>query len=287
MAACLATYGGAVPFREEEGSPKITAGRESRKIVRTGFIRWANIDALILELFPAPPSMFGKHPTATYLYAESLEVEPVADELANWMSTPYGVAVYTSPTDHAHREEAKATITYSTMPNPTGTVVSVKVGIGGEYQMVNPINMVWSDTGDPIKNEDAKIGKFIPTAEWSFTRQRATSVPWAIIRACVGRVNAGPLNSFPFYNVSAETLLMTGSEIGFSFAADGNSQWTLDYRFHERIIAAANVATPTGGPGGWNHVYRENDNTWAKVLPASGGSPIQYPTTALFLALFA
>jgi len=290
MATCIATYGGSVAFHEEEGSPKMSVGRESRKIVRTGTIRWSDIDTLVSECFPAPPAMFGSHPENTFLYAESVEIEPIGDELANWMSiSSGGAAIYTSPEDHAHRDEARAVITYSSMPNPTGTVLSVRMGIGGEYQMISPVKMKWQDlvATDPdnawVSNEDAKIGKFIPTADWAFTRQRAVSVPWVAIRACMGRVNAGHLNTFPFYNVARETLLMVGAEIGFSYAADGNAQWTLDYRFNERIIAAANVYD---SPGGWNHVYREKNNIWARIVPDGGTTPIQYPTTGLFLTLF-
>jgi hypothetical protein len=280
--------GGSVAFDELVGSPKISAGRESRSITREGRINWANIDAAILECFPAPPAIWGRHPTATYLYVEKVEIEPFHSDAANWMNCTGNVAYYVDPSGDGY--EAKMTVTYSLPPFPDATqLISVKLSVGGQMQFVAPTSeIVWSDSGKVVSEQDAQVMKFIPMIEHSYTRHRAVAIPWVAIRNCIGRVNASTLSVYPFSNVGAETLLMAGAEIGFTYDSGGNAQWTLDYRFNEMVITHDNVDSP---PGGWNHVYRKSKsgakpgNIWVKVKDSTGTS-IQYQTTNAFPTLF-
>lgn len=274
--------GSTVDFDELAGSPKGSFGRESRSLTREGRINWASIDTLIAECFPDPPLIWGVHPTISYLYIESLEIEPFHPDAGNWLVCTGDAATYTAP--NSAGKEAKVTAKYSLLPFPDASqLISVKFSVGGEFMMIAPTSdIVWEDTGNKVTSQDSKIGKFIPTIEHSYSRQRATSIPWSAIRSCIGKINSATLSAYPFPSVGKETLLFAGAEIGFTLDTKGKTQYTLDYRFHERIVTHPNVHD---GPAGWNHIYREIGDTWVRVK-SSSGAIVQYETTGAFSTLF-
>jgi hypothetical protein len=275
-------FGGAVPFDELVGSPTFKAGRESRSLVRKGRISWANIDAAILECFPPPPFLWGAHPTSAYLFVESLEIEPFHNDMSNWLVCTGDCASYTAPGGAGY--EAVATVTYALLPNPEADqLISVKVNVAGDMQELAPNgNLLYADNNEKIQEPDARIGKFIPVIEYALSRQRVASIPWTAIRDCIGKVNSATLNTFPFSNVGAETMLYAGAEIAYSRDTLGNSQYSLDMRFHERLVSHPNIISP---PGGWNHIYRAADNKWVKIKDKNGNK-VGYDTSANFLTLF-
>ena len=149
-----ATYGGLVPFTDwisETPSPtKIHASRESKDITRQGRIAWANIDALILECFPAAPSFPGRHPTATYLYVDDVSIAP-------WPRSPAASEVNCSG-DIATYTYADVTISYSPLPFGGDSVagsdrVTVRSSFSTEAMML-PANSVKWEGGDVANQED-------------------------------------------------------------------------------------------------------------------------------------
>lgn len=274
-----ATVGGSVVFDDIAGDLKISAARDvqvgrtalsTRQFERTGLITYSDIDTLIAECFPAPPSLPGQLPNVSYLYCDSLTCVPFGDVPATCPTLAF-------PTYSVGR----VTITYSTLPYNTSDLIQRRYSIGAEFLSMPTSGLRWESepATSIIESEDVVAQKRISIIEHSMTFNRVASIPWSAIRNNIGKVNDGT-----YEGAADQTLLFSGAEISFTVAAEGTVTWTLDYRFQERIVTDETGSTGYDQTFGWNHVYRAETKAWERVLDADG-NPL-YPLSADFADLF-
>lgn len=273
---CALVYGGLVPFEEDVTSPELELTRETRGISRTGRILWVNIEAAILECYPAPPAIYGSHPTATWLYVDNLKFSPWhPDPAVADISVSGGVASYTY---------AKVEITYSKVPFQPGDIsggsattdlLTRRVSFGGEIMTLPLSKLKWESNNAVVQDENVTAGRFIPSVEHSITAHRRPTINWSAIRKAIGCVNAAT-----FEGASPETLMFTGAEVTQQFANDGSIMNTLDLRFQERHIKDGNNVR------GWNHFFRADVNKWDKLLTQDGQTVYQTVTNQDLYDLF-
>ena len=175
-ANCLLVSGGAVAFEEDTTSPHLSLDRESRSIKRSGRIAWANIDAAIAECYPAAPTILGVHPTANWLYVDSVTMTPwQPDPAQSSITVSSGVASY---------QYAQLEITYSRLPfdqesdGSGGTdFLTRKWSFGAEMLTMPASKLRWDNGAVPneVKHEDVTAGKMIPTIELAALRGKRES----------------------------------------------------------------------------------------------------------------
>lgn len=271
----ILVYGGAIAFDEYSESPEITGGRGTRGTSRTGQIAGASIDAALLELFPDPPALPGRHPGVSYLYADSATIKP----LGNGVSCAGGYNIH---------DLVEITVTYAPLPYDSADLITRKISFSGEFMAMGAGSVWWSDGGTArqVQSENIAAGKFIPITEHSVTYHRlpvatATTIV-AAIRANLGKVNASSFNlGGGNGSAAAETLLYTGAEMSFVVSTNGVTSYTIDHRFSEKAII---IGASTYG---WNHFYRpERDGSgntgWVKLYQDSGFTKPIYETSSAF-----
>ena len=242
-----AVSGGSIDYEDVAGmSPKLTTDRSGRVISRVGIIDWDDANSLIAECFPPAPALPGVYPANSYLYCDSLEIEPMFDGMQT--GTSGGIANYT---------HARASITYKMLEYESSDLLTRKYSFSTESMMLPASGVRWQGdaVGKNIESEDVSAMMLIPMTEHSITFNRATSVPFTAIRANIGMVNDGA-----FEGAADQTLLFMGAEVSFTFSSDGTLSWTVEYKFSEkRTRQGANVY-------GWNHFYRNKDKSWLYLL---------------------
>lgn len=267
--------GGLVPFEEyPKNSPEIKLTREARTVSRRGLIAWANIDALALECYPAPPLVYGRHPTIPYLYVDSVDIRPLHPEASiDSFSVSGGVLSH----EYAEIEVTYKRLDFDQDDNGAGgtDLLTRKWSFGGEFMTIPSHSLEWEDQpGQPVQQEEISAGKIIPTIEHSITQHRVTSINWTAIRVCIGRVNLDE-----YEGADEQTLLFSGAEITFQFTNDGTKTYTKDLRFQERrVLQGSDVF-------GWNHFLR-SDGDWKKLKDKKGNLLYPPATTAQFNGLF-
>lgn len=268
-----AVQGGSIAFAELVGidggpSPTISGGRKDRAATRVGTIGWTNIDALLLECFPNPPSLPGTYPGVSYLYCDRVEIEPwPAIPPQGHISYASGIAVYTY---------AKVTIHYQTLQYDPSTMLSWKRSYSVEAIELKSVGLKWSDTGNPIKQEDVKAYKSVPIIEHVITRHRANASLGSTFQTEVGKVNSATWNG-----AAAETLMFTGAEEDLQVGTAGSIEYTRTIHFKERRAQFA------GSVYGWNATLRqEADAAVFAAFTTAAGEKV-FPTSANFNALIA
>lgn len=269
--------GGTIEFDDLAGSPQIRAGREYREIIRTGRMLWANIDDAIAELFPPAPALPGQYPTVSYLYADSLEIETFHPDPGWEMLCLGDVPTYFM---------AKATIRYTRLPYEVSTLVTRNYSMGGEFLTTPSGTLKWEPGPDPqdgkiVEQEEISAAKRIPLIVHSINWHRVPDalIPWAAIKANVGKVNDGDMNNAYFKNVADQTLLFVGAEMQWQFSTDGSQTWTLAYQFHERRVQVGNNTY------GWNHFQRPPGGEWRRLMDKNNDP--MHPVSSTFNDLFA
>lgn len=270
MSSGLVVYNGVVPFEESTDSPQYSGNRSSRTVTREGFIEWANIDAFVLECYPAIPANYGRHPTIPYLYVDTFEIVPRHPNNA--------IENFTITNGVLFHDKAKVKITYARIDheseddnNGGENLLTRKWSFGGEF-MTLPGNMLQWEDGTQVQQEEINASKIIPSIEHSITLLRRPSINWTALRANIGKVNNGT-----FEGASDETLLFAGAEVSFEFNPVGTKTFTLDLRFQERFIKQGNDTF------GWNHFYRKGVG-WQKLKDDQGN--LIYPESSDFADLF-
>lgn len=284
----VAVQGGVVTFDEGVGvdiplSPiinarRITARRSGRSARRVGLISWANIDALLLECFPAPPSLPGTYPGVSYLYVESVDIEPWPAQPADGDVNCLGnVAVY---------GYAKVTIGYSVLEFDSSDLITRRSSFSVEPMLIPGEGAKW-------KNDDLMIAETVERSEWSafknisiidhqFTYHLVPSATESTIDAAI-RANIGQINDGTFEGAADETLLFVGSEKTWTIDSTGDQTFSYGHTFRERRVEK------DGSVYGWLHEYREADGKWHRIMTEDGtyASPKYfYEKSADFADLF-
>jgi hypothetical protein len=269
----LLVDGGLVSFEEDVSSPQLGLTREARSITRTGRILGANIEAAILECYPAAPAVLGRHPTANWLYVDSLNFEP-------WHPNPAIADVVVSGGVASHLYN-KLSVTYSRLPfdqEPNGSggtdFLTRRWSFGAEMLTMPAAKLRWASDGTQVQTEDISAAKLIPTIEHSITVHRKLTIPWTAIRANIGKLNDGAWNG-----ADDQTLLFAGGEVSFTFSTDGTKLYTLDLRFQERrIVEGANIY-------GWNYFFRNKAGAkWDQLKDEA--NELMYQKSSTFSDLF-
>lgn len=269
----LAVAGGSVAFNELVGIPKISrrisANRKKRAEIRHGIIRWVDIDMLLLECLPAPPSLPGIHPRVGYLFVESVDIQP-------WPPNP-GTSGFSYNSYIVDYNEALVTIKYSPLPYDTSTLITRKSTYSAEVQLQPASGIKWQDTDDPVKSSDTQVGKVVPMVDHTFEFHRVPpnrEGPLdAVVRSMVGMVNSSTYSGIP-----TETLLFKGASKTWSIDTQGQQTFTYGMQFKERSLKDG------GNTYGWNHFFRNEDGKYAKILTKDGN--LVYATTGNFSNLF-
>jgi hypothetical protein len=92
--------------------------------------------------------------------------------------------------------------------------------------------------------------------------------PWDAIRDLRGKVN-----SAPFLNFQAGTVLFLGAETKRDFQVLDPGMWRLAYRFKVRTVPST---AGSNALRGWNHWYRRNASAgehWLEIADADDNRP--------------
>lgn len=265
-----AVDGGAVIFDDLAGEIGYQITLKEETATRTGRVAWVDLDALVDECFPSPPSLPGLLPGSTYVYVKSVDIKVDHPEPGNEL-VPGDVPTYST---------ANVTINYGPLDlggngdhADSDDGISRKWGVSAEFLTVEKVDLAW-DNDDPVTTDGVTFGKIIPQISHSIDCQRvdAASVPYAAVRDLIGKVNDGT-----FEGAADETLLFTGAEISFKNVR-GEQIYSLGYKFDERIVKQGTDQV------GWNYFFRPDTGTWQKIKTVNGNHRI-YPKGS-FSALF-
>lgn len=266
-----AVGGGSVAFNELVGVPRlsrrITANRKKRGEVRHGIIRWQDIDLLLLECLPAPPSLPGVHPRVGYLFVESVDIVP-------WPPNPSNYTFNNTIVDYA---EAIATIRYAPLPYDSSTLITRKSTYSSEVQLMPASGMKWQDTDDPVKSSDTQSGKVIPMVDHTFEFHRVPPNREGTLDNTV-RDMVGMVNNSTYSGIPAENLLFKGASKTWTIDSQGQQTFTYGMQFKERSLKIGN------NDYGWNHFFRNEDGKYARLLTKEGN--LTYAKTDNFSNLF-
>lgn len=273
MTQQAAIAGGAVTFSELVGVPAlsrtITANRRTRTETRVGLIAWINIDALLLECFPAAPALPGVHPSVAYMYVQEIEIKP-------WPPVPAESDLSCLSTN-VNYTSAICTIKYAPLEYDDGDLIKRRARVSVDV-MTLPANATkWEDTGERPEQEDLIAGKQIPMVDWQFSYFQVPPAKEAVLDAAVQAL-IGHVNDGVYDGKASETLLFKGYDKEWAVDSNGDQKFTYGYQFGERRVQDGSSVY------GWNHFYRNKTGTWAKLLQKDG-SPI-YPKSANFSNLF-
>lgn len=260
---------GGLEYEELAGSPTFSAtpdGMSATQIYKMGIG-----GGLLLadESFPAPvqsPCGFEFNPTRKmpgfpWLHTKQIDVEGFDPENPR------------QGTQHNfYAEGERVTIEYQTSAeNEDVTVLTHRVGIGGEFMQMPSHGLKWSDQapGETVQEEDVGAAKVIPTVEHELTFNWVPDPPFDKIVAKIGMVN-GLTNLF---NATPETLMFIGADADRNITSQGADAWKVVYRFSQRVVKM-------GGAGsiGWNHFFRPSDGIWKKLQDKNGNDMYESTT---------
>lgn len=262
--------GGSVSFSDWVGepskSPTIQATRDSRSATRVGVIAYSDIDAALLECFPAPPALPGAYPGVSYLYVDSVSIEPWPDQPAWFSCTTVPTYVY-----------AQLTINYSPLSYDASDLLSRKTTYRTEAMLIPANSMKWGD-GTAIQQEDLQAAKLIPMIDHAITYHRVAPANESAIDAAV-RSNMGHINNGTFEGATGGTLLFAGADKTWTIDSTGAQTFSYEMHFIERKI------TWNGTPDyGWNNFWRNSDKSWQTLL--DDNNQLVYPASSNFSDLF-
>jgi len=271
----IAVQGGAITVTDFVGegggpSPNIMATREAREAVRVVRCDWSDIDALLLEMFPAPPALPGQYPGVSYLYVDDAEIVPWPDiPSQSDISCVGNIPVY---------DLAKVTIKYAPLKYDASDLITRQSTYRVEAMLL-PANALKWEGGADVQQEDLQAGKMIPFTEHVFTYHRVPPAKEAAIDAAI-RDNQGMVNAATFEGAAAETLLFSGAEKTWTIDSSGNQTFTFTYHFMEKVTKQGEYSV------GWNHFYRNSDSKWLRLIDKNTNMSM-YSSSLNFDDLFA
>lgn len=249
-----------IAFDDEGGFPRMVFEPFRSRATRQGIIAWADISALINDVFPQADvaGIFPQpieFPDYGWMLATSMSVEPVGERVTG-ATTP-------SLTTLPIYEKARITIEYAAPDHDTDLADPVELlshrwSPGAEFLVLPTSRLTWAEDGALAK--DVNAGLLVPTIEHEITWNQILFPPFAAIRTRIGRVNSADIG-FVTGNIDGETLLFLGAELSRQIMTDGARAWQVTYMFSERRVAAADQ----DDPGGWNHFYRNDIDTGGTV----------------------
>lgn len=240
-----------------EGSPTFGFSKNAgtaQDIVR---IAWADIDEFGRQLFGIRwPGGGGTGDIATFpgrswLYVDSMAVEPFDP------GNPDGNAA--SPTGDLNTYDggARVTIGYKTLEasgdSTSGKTISLS--IGAETISIPGSGLQWVSGGQKATDKMSAAIRS-PTIGHSYKYKNQSSVPYALIRATIGKVNIATWRDAP-----AECALFTGCEITEFRSPQGPLLYDVDYKIQEKAIS-------------WNKFWRQDTGQFENaVVIGSGAKP--------------
>ncbi len=299
----MLTTSAGVVYEELPGSPTFSGSRDGPKATRVLKIAWSDVDTLLGEFFPEaietgngwifPVSV--AFPGKTWLQALDYSVKPYDGDNTTGHDAN-GVRDYSDDTG------AEVTINYGIPPydpnreDQTGDGQQIladhSIAFSAEMLKLGTPGWRWSGVPDrddpgkgiPITNEDASLGKLVPSIEHTLTWNYVPSPPFYRLAQLVGCVNADTA----LFSAPVGTLLFSGAELRRSYTTTGAEAWKATFKFLQRWIKdVANVTGTKNFSGvdivvpaqkvvviGWNHVYNPLGNAWD--MPYRQGPDGQY-----------
>lgn len=239
-----------MPFVEYPTSPTFSGSGNERSAVRTGEILTSEIESLYETLFPDPevgwPALPATYPGIDYLYADSLSTEALFDEQATSLLS-------------------KVSITYKSIPYQilNNSLITWKIGGGGQFMTIPNVGLEWDDTGDAVSNNEVQAAKLVSINDFTVTLHSCMTPPWFHFNLAKGCINDVLFFNDLFFS---KTLLFLGHELTPRVRPSGLVVFDIDLKFQERII--------DGDPDlKWDHVYDAETGAFRKVVRANG-SPL-------------
>lgn len=175
----------------------------------------------------------------------------------------------------------KYTVTYSNEDvldsdeQANDTDLPVAVSIATEVIQYEPVAQISPGAGIIINNncvfENSGERNLQPVTiripQITYNMYRRTSNITTFKNTMIEKV--GKVNSETFYGIPAEQLLFQGAECEPYLNASGIRSWKIKLVFMQRIVQLNDTSAPgytEGATGGWNHVIRQSDGKWDRVL---------------------
>lgn len=256
-----------VAWKELDGSPKETWGKDGFSATREFLCPWADRETLAMDMM-GDGLNFGNRSRMHY----PGHVEAVVFQVQSERFGKQQAQTLTDPEVDlsAYDDWAKLIIQYSPLtdaagesptPSEDGTILEYSTSGAAEHITLSPNGSLWDRNGAAPVPDGAAPVKRIPIIDHRISWHLVVDPPWSAMRSQLGTVNSVAFNGF-----EAETMLfdsyMASKEfaIAFDFAAP-QLFWKIDYVFKSKRFVA-NLGKDDGGAAlgeavaGWQFLWR-------------------------------
>lgn len=276
-----AVEGGTIEFSDIEGeaAPKFSATRDGQSRTRIGIIDYSDWEQLLEELWPDPQGLPSSWPGYASMYVKSVSGEPIpaVEDPENYPVRDQDVIEW---------EKMKVTIEYGTLDGmeeayPGGPLFSHSKSHAGHILQLPSASLYWESDSEPVKQQEARGGKMIPTIEHTIT----IPLDFGAGRTLAVLAAIGKINGSSFLGATAGTLLYIGGTENVAYDYAGARGRSMTHKFRQIMITGIDVAGSVAGT--WNHIYRPDTGAYDRPLIGSpAGNPLYETETTEFDALW-
>lgn len=276
----VAVEGGSIEFGDttDEAYPQFSATRDNQTRIRVGIIDADKWDELLEELWPSPRALPGAYPGYDKLKVRSASAVPIIGR-EDHESVDYDADVIAW-------EKLKVTIEYGTLGSHeiiSDQLQEHRRTFSGHMLQLPSHAMYWQSDSSPVKQEQARGAKMVPTIEHKITIPLDDVVNRST--AIVGSI--GKVNSVVFLDADPETLLYLGTSEQAVRDYAGATMKMREHTFQQRLVNWGTFAPGSGTVATWNHLFRPDTGTFDRPeVGAAGGPPIYALESGTFANLW-